>query len=561
MESLPLKTEVLIKTVKIKNVNSFPKIDYYNVVIVISAVIVHGLLLLNDGVYWDGWLIYDIFLEKDWNDYYLWTSEIGDLPIMSYFYRLLVKIFPGVIFGYKLVAFLSITFSALFVYMICNELRLTNRKENLFIALLSLSYPAYQVSVELCVNQYSVCYCFFLLACLIAVKSKSKERIFHYFLRLCSLALFIISFRVNSLLVFYFGFFLILVFDIQRRWEFSSISDAFSKIIQRRLDYLMLPFLYWIIVKFFFPAHAGYSGYNQPGGGSLLQIIYNFIMFLKNAVYAQLNTALINLINLPVLLVLCLFTTYYIYLTNSLDDKVFFKQKLRPRSFLLFGFFLLVLGIFPYVAVGKVPLISGWRTRHALLIALPMAIIIVSFGRLFFSNKKGSISKIGFTFLVILVLAFSLSSITYYISWQARWIKDRSVMTNLSDLKMKEDISIFWIKDKFPVGGENYYRFYEWATMFKTVWGDESYIGLDQKKYSTASLASYKFSFNKRYNLSEFDPDGRHAALTIHRGVHQYSDLELSIRYLYYKWLSKTGLTKFLSGITDIEIQPIPVSK
>ena len=125
----------------------------------------------------------------------------------------------------------------------------------------------------------------------------------------------------------------------------------------------------------------------------------------------------------------------------------------------------------------------------------------------------------------------------------------------------KGDISIFWIKDKFPVGGENYYRFYEWATMFKTVWGDESYIGLDQKKYSTASLASYKFSFNKRYNLSEFDPDGRHAALTIHRGVHQYSDLELSIRYLYYKWLSKTGLTKFLSGITDIEIQPIPVSK
>jgi hypothetical protein len=545
--------------VKIKNENFFPKIDYNNVVIVISAVLAHGLLLLNDGVYWDGWLIYDIFLEKDWNDYYLWATEMGDLPIMSYFYWLLVKIFPGVIFGYKLVAFLSITFSALFVYMICNELRLTNRIENLFIALLSLSYPAYQVSVELCVNTYSVCYSLFLLACLLAVKSERKERISHYFLRLCSLALFILSFRVNSLLVFYFGFFFILVFYIRRSWRFFSVRDAFAKIIPRRIDYLILPFLYWVIKKVCFPSHGGYSGYNQPGGFDLLQIIYNFIMFLKNAVYAQLNGALVNLINMPVLLLLCLFATYYIYLTYSLDDKVFFKQKLRPYSLLFFGFLLLTLGIFPYVAVGKVPLISGWRTRHALLIALPMAIIIVSFGRLFFSNKKGSISKIGFSFFVILLLAFSLSSITYYISWQARWIKDRSVMTNLSALNMKGDISIFWIKDQFPVGGENYYRFYEWSTMFKTVWGDESYIGLDQKKYSAVSLAGYQRFFNKRYNLSDFDPDGRQATLTIHRGVLQYSDLELSIRYLYYKWLRKTGLTKYLSMVTDIEIQPIPV--
>ena len=544
---------------KIKSVNFFPKIDYNIVVIVISAVLVHGLLLLNDGVYWDGWLIYDIFLERDWNDYYLWTSEMGDLPILSYFYMFLVKIFPGVIFGYKLVAFLSITFSALFVYMICNELRLTNRIENLFIALLSLSYPAYQVSVELCVNQYSVCYCLFLLACLFAVKSESKERISHYFLRFSSLALFIISFRVNALLVFYFGFFLILVFYIRWNWRYSSVRDAFAKIIPRRLDYLLLPFLYWIIKQVAFQPHGIYLGYNQIAF-SPLRIIIKYIMFGKNAVYAQLNDALVNLINLPVLLFLCLFATYYIYLTYSLGDKVFFKQKLRPCSLLLFGVVLLMLSIFPYAVVGKAPLINGWSTRYSLLIALPMAIIMVSFGCLFFSNKKGSISKIGFAFLATLVLAFNLSTITYYISWQARWIKDRSVMTNLSGLNMKEDTSIFWINDQFPMGGENNYRFYEWSTMFKTVWGDESYIGLDQK-YSAVSLAGYQRFFNTRYNLSDFDPDGSQAILTIFRGVLQYSDLELSIRYLYYKWLRKNGLTEFLSGVTDIEIQPIPVTQ
>ena len=546
-------------TVKIKDVNFFPKIDYNYVVIVVSAVLIHGLLLLNDGVYWDGWLIYDVFLDKDWNDYYLWASEMGGLPIMHYFHRLLVVIFPGVIFGYKLVAFLSITFSALFVYMICNELRLSNRKENLFIALLSLSYPAFQVSVELSVNSYLVCYCLFLLACLLAIKSEGKGGIPHYFLRLCSLAFFILSFRINSLLVFYFGFLFILVFYIQRKWRFLSVKDVFTKIVPRRLDYLLLPFLYWIIIKTVFPSHGLYANYNKIVF-SPLRIIYKYIFFAKNAVYAQLNDALVNLINMPVLLLLGLLATYCIYSIFSLDEKVFFERKLKPYSLFLFGFILLLLAIFPYAAVGKAPSIHGWNTRHALLVALPMAIIIVSFGRILFGNKKGTISKIGFSFLVIFVLAFSISTITYYIAWQARWVKDRSVMTNLSDLNKKEDISVFWINDQFPLGGENNYRFYEWSSMFKTVWGDESHIGLDQKIYSAGALVDYQRYSNKRYNLSDFDPDGRQAILTIHMGPRKHSDLRLSVRYFYHKYLHKDGLSKFLSGVTDIEMQPIPMS-
>lgn len=551
-------------TVKIKNVNFFPKIDYNYVIIVVSAGLIHGLLLLNDGVYWDGWLIYDIFLEKDWSDFYLWVSEMGGLPIMAHFYRLLVGIFPGVIFGYKLVAFLSITFSALFVYMICNELRLTNRKENLFIALLSLSYPAFQVSVELSVNTYLVCYCLFLLACLLAIKSEGKDRISHYFLRLCSLASFILCFKVNSLLVFYFGFLFILVFYIQRSWRLSSVKDVFTKIIPRRLDYLLLPFLYWIIIKTVFPPHGLYADYNRIAF-SPLRIIYEYIYFTKNAVYAQLNDALVNLINMPVLLLLGLLAAYCVYLTFSLNDKVFFEQKLKPYSLLLFGFILLLLGIFPYAVVGKHADAYGVNTRHALLVALPMAIILIGIFRLLFSNKGGSISKTGYSFIAILLIAFALCTITNYISWQSKWVTTRSIMTNLAKLDNAQGISVFWIDYQFPEYGKRtypYQGFYVWSSMFKNVWGDESRIGLDLRNKSAKFLVDGQHYFNKRYNLSDFDPNGRQAILTIRngsRGPREWSNIGLSIRYLYYKYFRKNRLAEFLSGVTDIEIQPIPV--
>ena len=404
-----------------------------------------------------------------------------------------------------------------------------------------------------------MCYCLFLLASLLAIKYEKKDGNFHYFLRLCSLVLFVLCFEVNSLLVFYFGFFFILVFYIQRSLRLSSVKDVFTKIVLRRLDYLLLPFLYWAIIRAAFPSYGLYADYNQIAF-SPLRIIFEYILFAKNAVYAQLNGALVNLINMPVLLLIGLLAAYCIYTIFHLNDKVFFEQKLKPYSLLFFFFMLLLLGIFPYAAVGKAPSIQGWNTRHALLIALPMAIIVVGLIRIFFSNKKGIISNMGFSFLVVMVLAFTLSTITYYISWQARWAKDRSIMVNLSRLNNIEGISIFWINDQFPLGGENNYRFYEWSTMFKTVWGDESRIGLDLRRYTSRFLVDGKRYFIKFYNLSDFNPDGRQAVLTIRSGSRKYRDLGLSIRYLYYKYFRQNRLKEFLSEVTDLGIKPMPVS-
>lgn len=197
-------------------------------------------------------------------------------------------------------------------------------------------------------------------------------------------------------------------------------------------------------------------------------------------------------------------------------------------------------------------------TRHALLVALPMAVILVTVVHLSLADKTGAMSKAGACFLIALVLAFTLSTIRNYVSWQARWVKDRSVMANLAGLNSTADgISVFWVDDQSQIGTEEHCRFYEWAFIFKIVRGDESRIGLDQKYYTPDLLRSGLRYFNRRHNLYDFDPAGCQAILTIRRGFLSYSNTGLVARYLFYRFFHKDKLDEFLTGVTDVHVQSI----
>jgi len=529
------------------------KPTYHYIAIVIYALVTHGFLLLNDGVYWDGWLIYTSLVEKSWHNIHSIFFEPG-APITAYFHWAMGYL-PAMIFSYKLVAFLSITLFGILVYSICNELRLLSRIESLFIALLSVSYPAFQASIELATIPYLAYYCLFLLACFLALRSEKAHGFPHYCLRVGSLALWALSFTINSLLVFYYGFLLVLILHA-RYSRGISLKHVFTRFLPRRLDYVLLPLLYWVVARGFFPPHGIYSDYNQLSFSPwVMTAVYN--AFVNNAVYAQLSNALKNLLNYPVFVLLILLGLLWACSTPLSGSIRFLDKKVKSYALLLFGFVLLALAIFPYAVVDKAPSAQGWETRHALLVALPVAIILVAITRLALGDKTGSISRLGLFFLTILLLAFTLSSINNYLSWQARWVKDQSIMENLSTLENTENVSVFWVDDQFQVGGEETYRFYEWSSIFKSVWGDESRIGLDQRAYTPDFLTQGLRYFNDRYNLSDFDPAGCQAILTIRRGPDSSSNAGMSMRYLFCKFFCKDSLAHFLHGVTDLQVEPI----
>lgn len=520
--------------------------------IVVVALISHGLLLLNDGVYWDGWLIHNAIKAKRWDDLYLWFIEQGS-PSGYYFHWLLGHL-PGGIFAYKLLAFVSILFSAILIYRICLVSGFLSPAESLVAALVSLLYPGFQVAIELINVPYPLFFCFFLCGALIALKSERTKGTAHYALRGAALGVFILSFNVKSLLVFYYGF-LLLFFLIARRENRFGLTELLTKYSLRRLDLVVLPVLYWIANNYLFPTQGWGAEYNKisfpswrPG---------TFLRFLINAVYLQTNESLKHLTDNPVLLLMVMLGALWLYLLFRVSSTAFFKPNTDSYILLAFGLLLLFLGMFPYAVVGKPATVHGWDSRHALLIAVPVGVILVAVIRLAL-NEDGKISKFGFALIAVLLLGFGMSTITNYVAWQARWIKDRSVMVNLATAQNTQGISVFWVDDQTHLGPEEFYRYYEWASIFKTVWGDESRIGLDLRNKDEDVLTQKRERFNERRSLSTFDPSGNQADLTISRGSDASSEAKLILRYFFYKYLhSRASLDGFLRTVTNVKVEPL----
>jgi hypothetical protein len=371
------------------------------------------------------------------------------------------------------------------------------------------------------------------------------------------MVIFFLSFNLNSFLVFYFGF-LLLLFCLNY-WHNSCLwKQALILFISRRLYFILLPFVYWIVKEVFFPRHGLYADYNKFTF-SPFAILHSLASFLYNGIYRQFNRALVELISQPGLW-LFVFLGALAWYAKVKGDKVHSAETsetlAKPQFLLGYGVLLMGLGMFPYVAVGSGPTLTGWNTRHSLLLALPIALIIVALARHLFRRPEGGLSRVGWMFLTTLLLAFSLATVSSYIDWQARWVKDRSVMVNLARLDRAEKYSIYLVNDQYVLGGENYYNFYEWSSIFKKVWGDGTRIGFDQSYYTPQLLEDYKKYFTGRYNLSDFDPAGCQATLTIRQGIFAYSAFSLVVRYFYYKFLRLQRMDDFLIKVTEVEILP-----
>ncbi len=529
-----------------------------------AALLCHGLLLLNDGTYFDDWLLQSMLTEDRWDDLYNWSSQMG-LPISAYFWWG-VKLGGG---HYKAVAFLCKLFSAVLIYKICLRLIWVNRYEALGIALLSLAYPAYQTAVIFGDLRYEFCYFLFLLAAWLLLRSAptNSSRGPGVLSRLVSLLLFFLAFNLNSLLVFYYSFLLLLFFHLKQAHSLSWSATA-KTLLPRYLDFILLPFVYWTGKKVLFPTHGLYEGYNALNL-NVDSVVVHLFAFSKTAGYAQVDASVSRLLEHPLIWLLAMIGTYLAYFTirKSNDAAISTEHEVvahkPPNSIwlLLFGVLMLVSGVFAYAAVGLSPALSGWNTRHTVLVALPMALLIVAALRPIWvsrlNDRQGGIDRRLISILIgcSLLTAFSLSTITYYIGWQARAVKDRAIMTDLLDANVLRKFSVFWIDDQYPLGGERLYRFYEWSSMFKKTWGGESRIGLQIQGYNGAALTGLKQYYIKLYNLSEFDPSGCQAGLTITRGVLQYSESELAWQYLLHRFIKQDQLVDFLHKVVHIDVQ------
>ena len=531
------------------------------VLIGLFVFLAHGLLLFNDGVYWDGWLIYVGKLRDRWDLISGIYADRGGLPIYTAFHWVLYQ-FPYFIFGYKLVAYLFILFSTFFVYRIA-KLLIGSAQISLLITLLALTYPANQAVVELIVIPYQLSYFLFWLGCMLLTLAFRRQGASTIGLRLGAAISLLLSFRMYSLIVYFYGFLFLLFIVWWSKERNASFFQAIKTYIRSYWIFLILPIAFWLVNSWLFPPSGPYV--NSDAfilDASIFPVIQSYFTY---GLFGQMFASLANLIN-PIILSfvigLSLIAAQHFMVGKPAQKSL--GSKTTAWVLVLAGAAFFITGFFPYAVVGRKIMLHGWSTRNAILIAVPVAMMLFGlvWGLLLPSKArdKRKAAKIAAFILSVLILLFTVETVKYYLHWQLRAIKDYSVVVNIARQKdILAGTSIFLVYDTFRVGGEVKYRPHEYFGIFAKAIPDGEKIGFDVNYYT---YEEYFLTDNEVLNdLLEFwypalDVHGCQAEMHIQAGS---VDMDPSIffRYFYYRYLAPDGLEAFLATVTDVEFVPL----
>ena len=521
--------------------------DY--LIIFVIMLVGHGLLLLNDGVYWDDWLYYDALIHKQPQLLQETFNEIG-FPLTGYVHQFL-GLFPDFLLAYKIFIFVTLFLTAILIYKILEKSALVSRADNLLIVSITLLYPAFRARGLITLAPREFWDLLFFLGFFLSMRAEETTARRRVFYRVAALLCFYFSFTENILLPLYFGFLLLATYlyyerppEVKRR--------SFKSFLLRHLDYLLLPLLFWVIKQKFFVPYGPYAGY---GSFDVFAAGFYFIEYIIYGVFLPFIYSFLlvkSFIVGGVILALILAWVFWRF-KNRLTSRHIPRS--AARALLVFGIVWFGLAIFPFAVTAKDADPGFFSSRNLILVPFPMALILVSLTRLISqaSHRSSRLLYIGLCWLIVI---FGAVTINDYVSLEARWIKDRSVMVNLTNNDLARRTSVFAVSDHFPSDLNEPHRFYEWAFMFRSIWGGESRIGLDASVDVDSFLAENTEFFTAQYGLVDFNPSGCRASLTINSGQ-PVGKFNLFAGYLYNRFLQPDRLDQFLSQVTTIDLKPI----
>lgn len=525
--------------------------------IAIVALMAHGLLLFNDGLYFDAWLFDTHIKNGDYGLIYQWQRDHGR-PLAGVYYIINGLIFTS-IFSHKALMFVLLLTTAWAIYGICRRVNLPDPFAVL-ISLVGLTFPAYQTYPDQSSNAQIVNQAQFYLAAWLVLSSSHWSRFKRHLALSASLILFLISFSTEAYLAFYVPFLLIwLIYLIYNR-QFS-LFQAFGRLIRYRLIFIVLPALYYLIVNLFFAPQGLYANYTDPALEYLISPTL-WAKFLRNAVVYPIAWGFESLIQelglLSLLILGGIFIVFYKYWSQINPPPT---DPVPPHFYglLLLGCLMFVIGSAPYVAGNRIPTLHGYESRYSLMMSVPIGVLI-SAAYVYLAHRLPRQNWLWTGAICLLLSAFVTAQISNYITWQAEWVKTRSWMTNLKTIPLASDISIFKLDDQWePLPDErNWQYFYrertlEFSVMLQqTLNNDQFPLGMTGNPLETELSGIYR----KIFFVDRYDRAGCQATLTIQRApkIANMTELALTRQYFYYRLLAPESLNTFLRSLSEVNV-------
>lgn len=433
-----------------------------------------GILLIPNALYWDDWVLYRTDPEIIFN---IFRQAGAMFSWGAYMHVAMLAVGPWL---YKILTFVLMFASGLILDLILRRHAAITAETRFFVVLLFLVLPFNMARVTLIAFGYTFCYLSFFLAWLLMDRY-----------RVLALLLFFLSFNTNSMLVFY----ALPILDLMYRGGYFSSLRAVLMFGVRKIDFILLPFVYFFVKVYYFSPSGAYIGYNEN---------YD----IKNIIPSA-QSQYENLFNVDWHFGLsCIFAVFSFFLLRKIHLS-FTEKSLNPRWLLAVGFLAILLGAIPYWILGYIPIFNDWTSRHQLLLPLGCALVIV--GALPLNNSSTTINPpsvivrtipIFNATVISMIVGTSLAfNVTAYAELFVDWQKQQQLISLFAKNMEIERGGLIIFADGTQqldyFGRER--RFYEWNALLKASFGDEKRFGINRPQ-----LNDYVSGNLDRYFSAEF---------------------------------------------------------
>jgi hypothetical protein len=528
-------------------------------IILFVVLLAHGPNILNDGVYTDGWMLYHYVSKMDVNVLFQMYADMG-IPAWQAYYWLGIGALSSLgdfVLVSRIVVFCVIATTSVAMYGCLRQFKLFSERECVLCCIVAASYFSFQVEPDLAFSYSTFCVMCFYVGMVLYLKSLIwNDRLAGWALQVVSVPVLFLSFNLHSLLVYYYGFLVIIHYC-----KLNGPRKMGAAAIVRQCAMYLLPIFYWLMKVGLYAK----ASFNNDGNTILLSPFrwgVAFVKFLLYGVNGQFALSITQIIAYPFL-----FCAAYILARKlqSIDDShPITERNTTPAVALAVGVWLFIASIVAYVLVGKSPLVTGWESRHSILIAFPVGIILVGLIRVVtVSARSEAVSRFGALFVVAsLVFGFMVTNWKETIAYELNWIRDKAFMTQLREKPEWKDFSVYIIQDESEIPTTVYYHEFTFAGMLSEALGGESRIGFRGKMKThddwikTRNWINSDAKFVTWFMIKDLNPDGKRIALIIRRHGDMHN-LKILVMYYYYKYIHSEGMDDFLHVPFMVERIPL----
>lgn len=481
--------------------------------VLLTLFVADGLLLVNDFVYWDGILAASRWLSGDRELFRAGFVVSGVAP--GYYAHAALGALPGFPVAHKVGAFASVGLTACAFAWLARRTGKLSGGEAAFAGAIFLVAPALDTFVDIVMTHYAVCVACFAIGAVLIVRAKDLDgpAPAKIALRAVGAVLLAYSFTIRSLLVMHFAFlaYLFLLADDLR--PLPTLARRLAAFALRHGDLLLLPFAFWGLSEILTPRVGEYVAYNaiKPSPRAFLG---GARLFAVSTLYHGPKNILLVLVRHPVALLAPLGFAALTFFAARKESEVLppapgpepvgIVDRHPIAGVAVIGLALAFVGAFPYMAIGTGPTMIGWATRHGLMVPFGAGLVLVAVARLL-ARATGR-PLVAPVFWGLLLGAAAARSFDAQIDWLARGAKDRGIVAHLRALP-EPPPGTFHVVDRFPLGGEPNYRFYEWATWGGEAWGTHTHAAFEEASFN-ADLATNRQFFTTAYNAEKVPADG-----------------------------------------------------